>query len=425
MGGGIAPADTKAVVMEQQDSRDRRPGLEERKREPRREERRREENEPSKGKEVKGIIAREPKSDKRQGKEKETSSRSAGSLSEVKASEDMTSSRVKSDILASIPPTSELEKTSSKTERHPQDRGTSAASSSKDQTKQKEIPQQKEAAAQEDQQLTESERARLRKLQGRRHSNGSTNPDAGKKSANADTQASTDAQNSKKDSGEEQGDEDPSESDSGIESDPLMAGDYRPLRSVLKKSKKKPRQKKNIHHNYFMTMRGWQPRLIPFPHGMHPKPHHPRHTLWFDNIPKNADHLMAPPPVAKEPEGHNEDDEKQDAKAKAAKEGKAQEEAQKEKLDKKGKEETDSSKEKAKVKGTTSDSDGSHKSKSPSDGRKTPGERKTSRGSDLEKSERREDPMDSRPSKEASKPSSSPRSGELDKERVSSRSTTS
>jgi len=87
------------------------------------------------------------------------------------------------------------------------------------------------------------------------------------------------------------------------EDDPLMAGDYRPLKSALKKSKKKPRQKKNIHHNYFLTMRGHQPHLIPFPHGFHPKPHHPRHTLWYDNVPKNADHIMSPPPVPKAPEG--------------------------------------------------------------------------------------------------------------------------
>ena len=95
--------------------------------------------------------------------------------------------------------------------------------------------------------------------------------------------------------------------------DPLMAGDYRPLKSVLKKSKKKPRQKKNIHHNYFMTMRGWKPSLIPFPHGFHPKPHHPRNTLWWDNIPENPDHIMAPPPVPKAPE-KNEDGDGEDAK---------------------------------------------------------------------------------------------------------------
>lgn len=82
-----------------------------------------------------------------------------------------------------------------------------------------------------------------------------------------------------------------------------MAGDYRPLKSALKKSRKKPRQHKNIQHNYFMTIRGWRPALVPFPHGLHPKPHKPRHTLWWDNIPKDADHIMAPPPVPKLPEG--------------------------------------------------------------------------------------------------------------------------
>jgi len=94
------------------------------------------------------------------------------------------------------------------------------------------------------------------------------------------------------------------------EDDPLMAGDYRPLKSALKKSKKKPRQKKNIHHNYFMTMRGYKPHLVPFPHGLHPKPYHPRHTLWWDNIPKNADHIMVPPPVPKKPEDAVEDEDK-------------------------------------------------------------------------------------------------------------------
>ncbi|OCF45030.1 hypothetical protein I317_01081 [Kwoniella heveanensis CBS 569] len=106
-----------------------------------------------------------------------------------------------------------------------------------------------------------------------------------------------------------------SESESGSKTDTyaapddaLMAGDYRPLRSALKKSKKKPRQHKNIHHNYFMTMRGWRPALIPFPHGFHPKPHYPRNTLWWDNVPRNADHIMAPPPIAKEPEKNDDED---------------------------------------------------------------------------------------------------------------------
>jgi len=86
---------------------------------------------------------------------------------------------------------------------------------------------------------------------------------------------------------------------SGNEEDPLMAGDVRPLRSILKKSKKKPRQSKNVHHNYFMTMRGNRAHLVPFPHGLHPPPDQARNTLWWKNIPKNADHIMAPPPVPK------------------------------------------------------------------------------------------------------------------------------
>jgi hypothetical protein len=89
-------------------------------------------------------------------------------------------------------------------------------------------------------------------------------------------------------------------SQSAPEDDPLMAGDYRPLKSILKKSTKKPRQSKNVHHNYFMTMQGHRAHLVPFPHGLHPPPQEPRHTLWWRNIPKDAGHLMAPPPVPKE-----------------------------------------------------------------------------------------------------------------------------
>lgn len=91
--------------------------------------------------------------------------------------------------------------------------------------------------------------------------------------------------------------------------DPLMAGDYRPLRSVLKKSTKKPRQSKNTHHNLFMTMRGHQPHLIPFPHGLHPPPHEARHTLWWKNIPKESRHLMAPPQPPKAVKDETEEDE--------------------------------------------------------------------------------------------------------------------
>lgn len=95
----------------------------------------------------------------------------------------------------------------------------------------------------------------------------------------------------------------PSDSDSSPPpDDDLMAGETRQLKSVLKKSKKKPRQKKNIHHNYFMTMRGWRPALVPFPHGLHPKPQEPRNTLWWGNVPKDADHIMATPKIPKEPE---------------------------------------------------------------------------------------------------------------------------
>jgi hypothetical protein len=88
-------------------------------------------------------------------------------------------------------------------------------------------------------------------------------------------------------------------STSGDEEDPLMAGDVRPLRSILKQSKKKARQSKNVHHNYFMTMRGNRAHLVPFPHGLHPPPDQARNTLWWKNIPKNAEHIMAPPPVPK------------------------------------------------------------------------------------------------------------------------------
>ncbi|TYJ54654.1 hypothetical protein B9479_004688 [Cryptococcus floricola] len=95
--------------------------------------------------------------------------------------------------------------------------------------------------------------------------------------------------------------------------DALMSGDYRPLKSALKKSKKKPKQTKNIHHNFFMTMRGFRPALIPFPHGFHPKPHYPRNTLWWNNVPKNADHIMAAPKVAKEPDKGDADDGKEEA----------------------------------------------------------------------------------------------------------------
>lgn len=43
------------------------------------------------------------------------------------------------------------------------------------------------------------------------------------------------------------------------EEDALISGDYRSLKSALKKPTKKPKQTQNIHHNYFMTMRGFRP----------------------------------------------------------------------------------------------------------------------------------------------------------------------
>lgn len=80
-----------------------------------------------------------------------------------------------------------------------------------------------------------------------------------------------------------------------------MSGDYRPLKSALKKPTKKPKQMQNIHHNYFMTMRGFRPTLIPFPHGFYPKPHFPRNTMWWNNIPKTPEYITAAPKVPKEP----------------------------------------------------------------------------------------------------------------------------
>ncbi|ODO09299.1 hypothetical protein I350_02899 [Cryptococcus amylolentus CBS 6273] len=115
--------------------------------------------------------------------------------------------------------------------------------------------------------------------------------------------------------------------------DALMSGDYRPLKSALKKSKKKPKQTKNIHHNFFMTMRGFRPALFPFPHGFHPKPHYSRNSLWWNNVPKNADHTMAAPKVAKEPDKGATDDGKEEASKGTPKE------PQKEKKDEKKDEE--------------------------------------------------------------------------------------
>jgi hypothetical protein len=120
------------------------------------------------------------------------------------------------------------------------------------------------------------------------------NPDDGKSQSEKAREAKNPVAASSSDEDDMKG-----SSTSGDEEDPLMAGDVRPLRSILKKSKKKPRQSKNVHHNHFMTMRGNRAHLVPFPHGLHPPPDQARNTLWWKNIPKNADHIMAPPPVPK------------------------------------------------------------------------------------------------------------------------------
>lgn len=95
-----------------------------------------------------------------------------------------------------------------------------------------------------------------------------------------------------------------------------MSGDYRSLKSALKKPTKEPKQTQNIHHNYLMTMRGFRPTLIPFPHGFYPKPHYPRNTMWWNNIPKTPEHIMAAPKVPKEPKDEVDKEEaKQQMKA--------------------------------------------------------------------------------------------------------------
>ncbi|WWC98913.1 hypothetical protein V866_005807 [Kwoniella sp. B9012] len=129
------------------------------------------------------------------------------------------------------------------------------------------------------------------------------------------------------------------------EDDPLMSGDYRPLKSVLKKSKKKPKQSKNIHHNFFMTMRGYRPSLVPFPHGFHPKLSSPRNTLWWDNVPRNADHIMALPRVPKEPENKDENEDKREKKM-----GKEKEKGEDKKQGNASTSEKDKDKERAKAK---------------------------------------------------------------------------
>ncbi|KJE01248.1 hypothetical protein I311_05113 [Cryptococcus gattii NT-10] len=94
-----------------------------------------------------------------------------------------------------------------------------------------------------------------------------------------------------------------------FEENALMSGDYRPLKSALNKPTKKPKQTQNIHHNYLMTMRGFRPTLIPFPHGFYPKPHYPRNTMWWTNIPMASEHIMAAPKAPKEPKDDEVDKE--------------------------------------------------------------------------------------------------------------------
>jgi hypothetical protein len=120
------------------------------------------------------------------------------------------------------------------------------------------------------------------------------NPDGGKSQSEKAREAKNPVTTSSSDEDDKKG-----SSTSGDEDDPLMAGDVRPLRSILKKTKKKPRQSKNVDHNHFMTMRGNRAHLVPFPHGLHPPPDQARNTLWWKNIPKNAEHIMAPPPIPK------------------------------------------------------------------------------------------------------------------------------
>lgn len=143
----------------------------------------------------------------------------------------------------------------------------------------------------------------------------------------------------------------------GDESDPLMAGDYRPLRSILKKSTKKPRQSKNVQHNYFLGMRGHHPHLIPFPHGLHPPPAEPRHTMWWRNIPKDASQLMAPPPPPKAVKEDKEEDadEKRNDKAKEEDKERGKEKAMDKDKETDKNKERDKDKDKIKTKETTKD----------------------------------------------------------------------
>ena len=114
-----------------------------------------------------------------------------------------------------------------------------------------------------------------------------------------------------------------------VPSDSLMESETKALRSVLKKPKKGHRQLRNIHHNQFLTMRAHKAALVPFPHGLHPPPHSPPHTLWWRNVPKDATHLMAHPAVPKEPEGLKPGEEGADEKAKACEKEMEEEKAKK------------------------------------------------------------------------------------------------
>lgn len=102
-----------------------------------------------------------------------------------------------------------------------------------------------------------------------------------------------------------------------FEENALMSGDYRPLKSALNKPTKKPKQTQNIHHNYLMTMRGFRPTLTPFPHGFYPKPHYPRNTMWWTNIPMTSEHIMAAPKAPKEPKDDEVDKEEAKQQMKA------------------------------------------------------------------------------------------------------------
>ncbi|KAL7419804.1 hypothetical protein Q5752_005720 [Cryptotrichosporon argae] len=117
-------------------------------------------------------------------------------------------------------------------------------------------------------------------------------------------------------------------------SDPLMAGDYRPLKSVLKKSKSRPPTGRNLHGAQFLTMRGLRPHLVPFPHGFHARPTASKSSLWWNNVPRSMEHVMVRPKVAKVPEVEEAKDRDKERKRAEAKEVKGEMEGK----DAKGKE---------------------------------------------------------------------------------------